>query len=49
MNDNFEFQMTDASGGDQSSWRHYLTLIGEKIDELQGSLTAESALSVDRG
>ena len=41
MNDNFEFQMTDASGGDQSSWRHYSTLIGEKIDELQGGLPAE--------
>ena len=41
MNDNFEFQMTDASGGDQSSWRHYSALIGEKIDELQSGLTAE--------
>ena len=48
MNDNFEFRMSDASGGDQSSWRYYATLIGEKIDELQGSLTAESALPVDR-
>ena len=41
MNENFEFQMTDASGGDQSSWPHYTTLIGEKIDELQSDLTAE--------
>ena len=49
MNDNFEFRMSDASGGDQSSWRYYATLIGEKIDELQDSLTAEAALSVDHG
>ena len=40
MNTHFEFRMVDPSGGDQSTWRYYTTLIGEKIDELEKSLTA---------
>ena len=39
METQFEYQMIDADGGDQATWRYYTTLLGEKIDQLEKSLT----------